>query len=247
MNNLVRRILPVALLALLSLPAFAGEAEIRKGLASVLPPQEGMISSIQKTPYGNLYEVVLGNGDIVYADESGSFLIGGGTLIDVKSRRNVTAERERVLNRINVAELPLSQAIKQVHGTGKRTLITFEDPNCGFCKKLAKDLKQLKDTTIYTFLIPILSQDSADKARNIWCAKDRAKVWNDWMRSGKVPANAECETPLEKNLAMAHKYHITGTPTLFFADGNRNGGYMPLTALDQAITEAEAKGHTAAK
>lgn len=247
MNNLVRRILPVALLALCSIPAFAGEAEIRKGLASVLPMQEGTISSIQKTSYGNLYEVVLGNGEIIYADGSGSFLIGGGTLIDVKTRRNVTAERERVLNRINIADLPLSQAIKQVHGTGKRTLITFEDPNCGFCKKLAQELKQVKDTTIYTFLIPILSPDSADKARNIWCSKNKAQAWNDWMRSGKVPATAQCDTPLEKNLAMAHKYHITGTPTLFFADGNRNGGYMPPAALEQAIADAEAKVHPVAK
>jgi thiol:disulfide interchange protein DsbC len=238
LNSIMRRILPVACLALLSLPALAGEAEIRKGLASVLR-DEGKVVSIQKTPYPNLYEVVLSSGEIAYADGTGSFLIGGGQLIDVKNRRNVTAERERVLNRVNLADLPLSQAIKQVRGTGKRTLITFEDPNCGFCKKLAKDAKDLKDTTIYTFLIPILSPDSADKARNIWCSSDKAKAWNDWMIEGKAPADAQCDTPLQKNSALAQKYHITGTPTLFFADGNRNGGYMPLADLDKAITDGE--------
>lgn len=239
MNRILRRILPVACLALLSLPALAGEAEIRKALSSVLR-DEGKVASVQKTPYGNLYEVVLSSGEIAYADANGTFLIGGGQLIDVKSRRNVTAEREKVLNRVNLAELPLSQAIKQVRGTGKHTLVTFEDPNCGFCKKLAKDMKDLKDTTIYTFLIPILSADSADKARNIWCAADKAKAWNDWMVEGKTPADAQCDNPLMKNTALAQKYHITGTPTLFFADGNRNGGYMPLAELEKAMVDGEA-------
>lgn len=238
MNRILRRILPLACLAVLSLPAFAGEAEIRKALSSVLR-DEGKVTSVQKTPYGNLYEVVLSTGEIAYADASGSFLIGGGQLIDVKSRRNVTAEREKLLNRVNIADLPLSQAIKQVRGNGKRTLITFEDPNCGFCKKLAKDMKDLKDTTIYTFLIPILSPDSADKARNIWCSGDKARAWNDWMLEGKAPADAQCDNPLMKNTALAQKYHITGTPTLFFADGNRNGGYMPLADLDKALTDGE--------
>jgi thiol:disulfide interchange protein DsbC len=218
----------------------AAEAQVRKGLEAVTAP--GSIESIRKAGYGNFYEVLLTNGDIVYADETGGFFFGG-PLIDTKTRQNVTQQRENELAKININDLPLSQAIKQVRGTGKRTLITFEDPNCIYCKRLAKDLTSLKDTTVYTFIIPILSPDSADKGKNIWCASDRSKVWNDWMVDGKVPPTVgDCDSnPISKNAQLAQKLRIKGTPTMFLVDGNRIGGYVALTELDKMINDAGDK------
>ncbi|NSL56402.1 DsbC family protein [Uliginosibacterium aquaticum] len=239
MKHTLRRALLAACTLAVSLPVLAGEAEVRKAVGGILR-QEGSVTSLQKVPYGDLYEVVLSNGDLVYVDGKGAFLVSG-QLIDLKNKKNITAEREAELSRVNVAELPLKQAVKQVRGTGKRTLITFEDPNCGYCKKLAKDLRELKDTTIYVFMIPILSPDSGDKARNIWCAADRDKAWNDWMVDGKMAAEAKCDTPVQKNAEMARKYRITGTPTMFLADGSRIGGYVQLADLDRQISEAEAR------
>jgi len=240
LNSLIQRASLLCGLALLSLPVLAGEAEIRKALSTVTG-DEAKVVSMQKTPYANLYEVVMNTGDIVYADPSGNFIIAGGSIVDIKNHRNITAERSREVNRIKIADLPFNQAFKQVHGNGKRTLVTFEDPNCGYCKKLAKDLKDIKDVTIYTFMIPILAADSADKSRNIWCSADKAKAWNEWMVDGKPAAEAKCDNPIRKNAELAHRYRIEGTPTLFFADGNRAGGYMALAELDKAINDAEAK------
>ena len=66
-------------------------------------------------------------------------------------------------------------AVKRVKGNGKRVIYTFEDPNCGYCKELQKELAKLNDVTIYTFLWPILSQDSVDKSKAIWCAATAAR------------------------------------------------------------------------
>jgi len=239
MKRVLLRSLLAASALIVSFSAMAGEAEVRKAVAGILN-QEGSITSMQKVPYGNLYEVVLSNGDLVYVDDKGSFLMSG-QLIDIKTKRNVTALREAELSRVNIAELPLAQAIKQVRGNGKRTLITFEDPNCGYCKKLAKELLNLKDATIYVFMIPILSPDSLDKSRNIWCAADREKAWNDWMVNGKAAADARCDNPIQKNAEMARKYRITGTPTMFLADGSRIGGYVPIDKLDAQMNEIQAK------
>jgi thiol:disulfide interchange protein DsbC len=205
------------------------------------------VLSIRKTPFGGLYETVLSSGDIVYTDVNGSFLLAGGSLIDIKTGINVTAARDRELSRINVADLPLNQAVRQVRGNGKRTLITFEDPNCVYCKKLAKDLKEAKDVTIYTFMIPILAADSLDKSRNIWCASDRAKAWTDWMVDGKSAADAQCDNPIAKNAEMARQYRVSGTPTIVFADGYRAGGYLAPAELDRAMNEAEGRNKAAAK
>lgn len=221
------------------------EAEIRKSLETVMS-SPGAIESMRKVGYGGFYEVVLSNGEFIYVDETGSYFFTG-SLVDVAQRKDVTQARQAELSRINFADLPLNQAIKQVRGNGKRVVATFEDPNCGYCKKLAKELAGMKDVTIYTFMIPILSADSGDKVRNIWCASDRSKAWNDWMVEGKVPANANCDTPTSKNSEIARKYRINGTPTIFLADGSRIGGYVPVDQLEKQMVSAAETAKQAKK
>src|SRR5574343_112040 len=164
----------------------AGEAEVKREVEARLKTR---VESVTKAGLLGLYEVIL-DGQVVYTDEKVSAFIFEGQLVDAKSGRNLTDERKRKLSAIHFSELPLERAIKQVRGNGKRVIATFEDPKCGYCKRLAKDLQGLKDATIYTFLYPILSPDSTDKSKNIWCAKDRATAWNDWMTAGKAPAAA---------------------------------------------------------
>ena len=68
-------------------------------------------------------------------------------------------------------------------------------PNCGYCKRLAKELQKLDNVTVYVFLYPILSEDSVRKSKQIWCSADRSKAWNDWMIDGKTPSGREdCDT-----------------------------------------------------
>jgi thiol:disulfide interchange protein DsbC len=89
-------------------------------------------------------------------------------------------------------QLPLKDAFTIVRGNGKRKLAVFEDPNCGYCKRFERDLQKVDNVTVYMFLYPILGPDSVEKSRNIWCAKDAAKAWQDWMvRNEAAPA----ETP----------------------------------------------------
>lgn len=226
-------------LAALSLPCLADDEQIRKAVNSMFNAKDA-VREINKLPYGDLHEVVLSDGQVLYSDGRGTFLLQG-SLIDVEKRLDVTEKRESERARLNFAELPLNQAIKQVRGNGKRILVTFEDVNCGYCKKLAVDLKNLKDATIYTFMIPILAADSEVKAKNIWCAADRAKAWNDWMVDGKQPAAAKCDDPIKKNLELANKYRIRGTPAIYLSDGSRaGGGYLPLDKIEAALTRVEA-------
>ncbi|MBL8441087.1 MAG: DsbC family protein, partial [Betaproteobacteria bacterium] len=119
-----------------------------------------------------------------------------------------------------------------------RVLATFEDPNCGYCKRLARDLQKLDNVTIYTFLYPILSEDSVRKSRQIWCSSDRAKAWNEWMVDGKAPsAKEDCDSSaVIKNQEFGHKLNISGTPTLFFGDGERVPGAVPLARIEQKLS-----------
>lgn len=214
--------------------ASAGEADVKKNIQAWLGANAPKVENVRKLDEIGLYEVQI-DGDLIYTDEKISYVFVGGDVIDGKTRKSLTEERKQKLSQISFSDLPLELAVKQVKGNGKRVLATFEDPNCTYCRKLAKELQGVSDVTIYTFLYPILSPDSADKAKNLWCAQDRAKAWNELMLNGKAPASADCDHPTEKVVALGRKLNIRGTPTLFFADGSRAPGYMPLTMLEKAL------------
>ncbi len=232
---MLKRIVPLALAALWTTLANADEAEIKKAMEA---KHGAKVESVTKSGYLGLYEIYA-DGNILYTDEKMTAFIAGGQLIEGKTMKNVTEERMRKLTAIKFSELPLDRAIKQVRGDGKRVLATFEDPNCGYCKRLAKDLQKLDNVTIYTFLYPILSEDSIRKSKQIWCAADRSRAWNDWMVDGRAPAGKDdCDTSaIVKNQEFGRRLNISGTPTIFFADGERVPGAVPLPKIEQKLSQ----------
>ena len=191
------------------------------------------IEAVAKTPYLGLYEVRL-DGEILYTDEKMNYIFSGN-IIDAKSMQNITEKRLRDLTAIKWENLPLDAAVKTVRGSGKRTLAIFSDPNCPYCKRFEKDLAKVDDVTIYTFLYPILSQDSHEKSKAVWCSADKSKAWSELMLNGTVPAAGRCDTPIDKNLELGRKYRVTGTPTLVFANGERVPGAVSAEQVEKLL------------
>jgi thiol:disulfide interchange protein DsbC len=236
-------------IAALSLAAFAGlpvhaqeidriKAELKKRIP------EAPVDTVRKISYGGLYEVVVG-GDIYSTDEKASFLIAG-SIIDLKTKENVTEARMRQVNAIKFDSLPLDQAVKVVRGNGSRRVAIFEDPNCGYCKRFERDLMGVNDLTVYVFLYPILSPDSLDKSKLVWCSPDRAKAWLDIMvRDTAVSGSTTCATPLDQNLALGKEKRVTGTPTIIFENGERIPGAMPIADFEKKLAELKTAVPTA--
>jgi thiol:disulfide interchange protein DsbC len=231
----------LALAIFANTPALAGEAEIRKALAERLADL-GKIDEVIKLPVAGLYEVRVGD-RIFYTDDDGNYLIIG-QLLDTKTGTNLTEARVAKLTAIDFASLPLKDAVVWKQGDGSRKLVVFADPNCGFCKQFEREARSVKNITIYTFLYPVLGAESADKSRNIWCAKDRGKVWADWMIDGALPPKAmgECDTSaLQRTAALGRKHKINGTPALVFEDGKRVPGAMKLDDLEKQLLASAKK------
>lgn len=225
-------------LAFASLGAFAQEATIRKNLTERLPKLPP-IDEISKTPMEGLYEVRVNQSEIFYTDAQGNFLIQGN-LIDVRAQEDLTEKRQAKLTEIDFKDLPIKDAFTIVRGNGKRKVAVFEDPNCGYCKRFERDLTKIDNVTVHVFLYPILSQDSVDKSRNIWCAKDKGKTFLDWMVKDVTPAAANCDTAaLARNLEFGKKNRITGTPTLIFANGTRVPGAIGADRVEKLLAEAK--------
>jgi thiol:disulfide interchange protein DsbC len=224
------------LVLLVSSVATANETVVRQEMKKKYP--EVQVESVAKTPLPGIYEVYAG-GQVLYVDEKVNYLIVNGRLIDVARRADLTEERMRVLTAVKFNQLPLDLAFRIVKGDGKRQMAYFTDPNCPFCKRLDQELVKVNNVTVHVFLYPVLSQDSRDKAEAVWCSKDRAKAYLDLMLNDIPPKSAAaCSTPIDKILAYGRQKGISGTPTMFFADGQRVSGAMPAARLEKLLDGA---------
>jgi thiol:disulfide interchange protein DsbC len=239
MQHTLRSLATAALMALSLSSAMAQghEATIRKVLSERIP-QIPKIEEITPTPLAGIYELRLSTNEIYYSDAAGNFLIQG-SLIDTKSKRNITEEREAKLSAIDFSALPLKDAITIVHGNGKRKRAVFEDPNGGYCKRFERDLAKVDNVTVYLFLMPVLGPGSVEKSRNVWCAKDPGAAWVNMMQKDTPPPAAQCNTAaIDRNLDFGRKYKITGTPTLVAQDGSRVPGAIDSAKIERLLAEA---------
>jgi len=238
MKSIKRAVLAVLLATGLTAAMAQGqEATIRRNLAERVP-QLRNIDEITKTPMPGLFEVRVGT-DLLYTDAQGNFLIEGH-LMDTRQRRNLTEERLDKLLAIDFSALPTDDAFTVVRGNGKRKVAVFEDPNCPYCKRFERDLQKVDNVTVYMFLYPILGPDSADKSRNLWCAKDKSKAWQDWMLRGQAAASANCDAAaLARNVEFGKKHKISGTPTLLFLDGTRVPGAIDAQQVEKYLATAK--------
>jgi thiol:disulfide interchange protein DsbC len=215
-------------------------AAVRKVLEQKFPGAQ--ISHVGRTAYMGLYEAMLDD-TLVYTDPSAAYLFVG-SMYDTATKQNLTEARSRKLNRVALDKLPMELAFKRVKGDGSRKLILFSDADCPFCHRLEKEIKGLDNVTIYTFLFPIdqLHPDAARKSKQIWCAADKAKAWDEFFASGKVPDNkGDCGDPVARTQALGASLRINATPTLVFADGTLIPGALPLPQLEKEMASAEAE------
>jgi thiol:disulfide interchange protein DsbC len=236
----VRRLSAFLLLACFAATAPADEAAVRRMVEDKVRGA-AEIEAIRKAPWGDLFEVVVRGPDgpqIYYVDGNATVIIAGQA-IDAKSGRNLTEERLQKLSAIKWESLPFDSAITMTRGSGRRKIAVFSDPNCPYCKRFEKDLAKLDDITVHIFLYPVISPASVAQTKSVWCSKDRAKAWNDLMlRDIQPSAKPDCETPVEKLVALGRKLGATSTPTWFLENGQRHSGALPLNEVRRLLDEA---------
>ena len=223
-----------------ALPAAAQvpDEAIRKALMVGLPTGT-TVDAVRASPVPGLFEVQMGT-RVFYVNEAATYMIQG-SLVNLQSGRNLTQERsdalvaelEKVVMPVLWSPAALQDAVKLVKGSGARKMVVFEDPYCGYCKKLRESFAEMNDITVHTFMVATLSPDSGNKARDLWCSADRAKAYEDWMVRGTVPAaaDASCADPVKRVADLAKKLGVGPVPHIVFSDGAKNVGYLASAPL----------------
>lgn len=207
-------------------------------------------TNLQNSAIANLKEVHIDN-KIAYTDGKRYLIMG--ELIDLETGENLTQQAQEKLNIIDWKSLPLQQALVWEKGksTEQRTFAVFADPNCGYCKKLEKELQTLDNVKIYTFLLPVLGEKSLYTALKIQCDAMPMQAWQAWMLNGIEPSlqlnetfkkelettQKPCLQTLQKNMQFAQKYGIQGTPALIFKDGTRIPGFIDAATIEKYLNK----------
>lgn len=238
-------------LALLTAPVVEAKEKLldNKALVAVVEKLTGAkVDSISKAPINGLHEVIV-RGKVIYIDSTGKYLMYGH-LIEAATRTSLTERSAQTYAKANtpvlaIEKLDLGDAIQAVNGQQLpgRVLVSFEDPRCGFCKKLHQTLRTIPDLVVYTFPLSFLGPQSRAMNENIWCSTDRSKAWEEAMKSDSPSLpSAKCDvTALDRNTALAERFRVTGTPTLFTSDGTRISGAVSAEAIEAALQAAISK------
>lgn len=214
-------------------------ASLKRTIESRFPGTH--VLNVQPSVIPGLYELFMGD-QIVYTDVTGAHLVVG-PMVDTQTHQNLTEARLNDFGRIDFKTLPFQRAIKVVKGNGSRQFAVFSDPDCPYCQALEKSLLSVNDVTMYVFLFPIaqLHPQAPEKAHAIWCAKDRAAAWSQWMHEKKLPPAGTCSgDPVDELQQLGDRLHINSTPTLFFTDGRRVAGAIPVKDIEQYLVAATA-------
>ncbi len=229
---------------LLAGSAYAGDALKETAVMATLKQKypSTVIKSVSSTNLPGVYEVVMGK-NVAYVEESGRYFLFGH-MFDMQTQTDLTEGKimaEQVA-KTDFKALPLKDAIKIVRGDGSRKLAIFSDPDCPYCKQLENNIANLTNVTIYLFLFPIdqLHPQAKVKAVGVWCATDQVKAWDGLMRRNEVPT-AQCENPVDRNIALAETMGINGTPTVILPDGSIIPGAPSAAKLEQMLNQAAGK------
>lgn len=221
------------LMCLLSSTVYADRASLKKTLKAYFPNEK--IQILKTIPSLKLYEVIVG-GQLFYVDEKANYFFSG-YIFDLNTEKNLTEERLRQIKdtrRVDINSLPLKLAIKEIKGNGNRKLVIFSDPNCGYCKRLEKELVKITDITIYTLLYPILN-GSKEISKAIWCSDDQLKTWNAFMLNAVKPAGANCDAPIDTLLQIGKEHGFNSTPTMIFANGVVVPGMISAEMIEKKL------------
>lgn len=230
--------------ALISLPSSAapGDAALaaKQGFERRLKVKA---DTVAPAGVAGLMEVVVDN-KVYYTDATGRFLIKGD-IVDLDTNTNLTSVKFDRINKVDFKALPSNGLIKFVNGNGSRILVTFEDPNCGYCKQLTSQLKALRDVTIVTYPVAILGADSLVKAQSALCAASPEKQWDALLTQADatygIDAGCKSLALVERNTKLMSALHFGGTPALVFEDGSRLASYATAAQIEPRLQAATAE------
>lgn len=199
------------------------------------------VLNVRISPIKGLWELSIEANNkkgIAYVDFTKKHFVSG-SIISIKEKKNLTQERFEDLNRVDVSQIPLADAIIVGNKNAKHKVIVFTDPDCSFCKKLHTEIKKVvserKDIAFYNKMYPLkIHPEAYEKSKAIVCEKSLELLENAFDK--KTMPKPKCETTaIDENVKLAEKLGISGTPAIIMADGRLISGFRDAKTLKELV------------
>ena len=192
-----------------------------------------------------LWEIAIesrGQKGIAYVDFSKKYVVSG-SILNLKTKTNLTGEKLYNLNKIDTSQIPLDNALLMGDKDASKKVIIFTDPECPYCGKLHQEIKKIlekrKDIAFYIKMFPLakLHPKAYEKSTAIVCEKS-LKLLEDSF-AGKSLPEPKCKTSeIDKNIKLGEKLGIRGTPAIILPDGGIIPGYKDADSLISLIDKS---------
>jgi thiol:disulfide interchange protein DsbC len=183
-----------------------------------------------------------------YIDFSKEYMISG-QIVHLGTKKNLTESRILSMNRVDVSQIPLSEAIVVGKKDAKRRIVVFDDPNCPHCAKLHQTIKELvaKNPDMAFFVRPFPRKndpETREKAISIVCAGTIQALEDGF--AGKPLPKGNCGTnAVDESIRIAERLNIRLTPTMILPDGRVVPGALEadtiLSLLDEGADAPPSK------
>lgn len=210
-------------------------AEIAARLKNVDP------SDLRDSALDGFYEINVG-ARVGYISDDGRYLIEG-ELYDLEASENLT-EKSRAAARVKLLDtVDRSQMIvfSPKDRPAEHTITVFTDVDCGYCRQFHR---QIDKVTALGIEVHYLSYprtgpgtESWTKAEQVWCADDRNTALTNAKLGGKIPEEVCADNPVAADYDLGQRVGVTGTPSIYTADGTHIGGYLPPQELLDTLNE----------
>ena len=224
----------LVLTGLLSVPAQAVESDaldnVEKNITKALKGYDldGELTRIRKTPFDNLYEVMIGP-DLFYMSGDGRFVLKGD-LLDLQEQKNISEEQRAMARKEILESIPAKQFIEFAPKKTEHVLYVFTDVDCAYCRRLHQDVPELNENGIAVRYLAYprngTDSEAAGIMQSVWCAKDRRQALTDAKNNRPVEPR-ECPNPVAEHYQLGQKLGVSGTPAIYLEGGEAVRGYRP--------------------
>ncbi|NBC23092.1 MAG: thioredoxin fold domain-containing protein [Gammaproteobacteria bacterium] len=246
MRSVIGSLLLAAALTAGLAPAARGEVDedlvsVRAQITERFPQLEP--ESINEGPIPGFYEIRQGV-LVAYVTTDGRYLFQGD-LIDLENGTNLTdaamnGERKRLMD-----SLPDEDAIVFAPAEPTHTVTIFTDIDCGFCRKLHREIDDYNDAGIAVryLLYPRSGpgQASWQKSESVWCAEDQNTALTRAKNGQPVQSRACDAAMVQRHYDLGRDVGLRGTPAIVTETGELVSGYLPpaqlLERLEASATE----------
>lgn len=206
-------------------------SEVKRILDRIIP--EFQPDDIRPAAIDGFFEVSYG-ADIFYVSSDGRYLLRGD-LMDLETQSNLTEARRGTFRSNLMDSLASDEMVIFAPANGTRHVVyVFTDIDCSFCRQFHREINTYtaRGIEVRYLAYPRSGPDTPSyyKITTVWCAEDQLDAMTR-AKAGENLPRQDCENPVRKQMEIADRVGVRGTPTFVLADGTLLPGYVPADRL----------------